>query len=203
VKLLAAAALLCAAPAALALPPDARLEVFGRAPVIQKIDSGFAAVEAEPEGVLRAELLPTQELLLEPRAQGLARVFLFAGRIVRVIEVAVDQMLPPASGAPLPPACVAADKTARIADARCYEAWRERLQHAVASEAPALEFGEAGLRAQLAAAQGELDRAGLKGARVAVSSYGLRLLGLPDEAARRRALRAIWAAVLGPLRIDG
>ncbi len=70
-----------------------------------------------------------------------------------------------------------------------------------AAESPALSFEDAGLMAEIRAAQGELDRAGLK-LRVAVSAFGVRLLGAKDDAERRRGLRAIWPTILGPLRID-
>ncbi len=104
--------------AAQAAPPDARIALSGGKPLLQRFEGEFAAVEVEPPDVVHAELLPTQELLLEPRAPGLARVFLFTARLVRVVEVAVDVPLPPplpAEGAPA--GCTAQDGAARVASA--------------------------------------------------------------------------------------
>ena len=56
------------------------------------------------------------------------------------------------------------------------------------------------LRAEVSGA--ELRRAGLGQVEVAISPYGVRLKGVRDEAERRKALRAIWPAILGPLRLD-
>jgi hypothetical protein len=195
---LAVAAALCGLPA-MALPPDARIALQSAKPRIEKVDAGFTAVEVDAPEVLRAELLPAGELLLEPRKPGLARVFLFAPRIVRVIEVAVDLALPRSEDRPPPPGCAAGEE-ARIASAACYEHWRGRLRHSLG--APPLVFEEAGLFAQLKAAQVELDAAGLN-VKVAVSPFGVRVKGAKDDTERRRALRAIWSALLGPLRIDG
>jgi hypothetical protein len=184
---------------AMALPPDARIGLLGARARIEKVDPAFSAVEVDAPEVLRAELLPAGELLLEPRKPGLVHVFLFAPRIVRVIEVAVDVPLPRSDDRPPPAACAAGDE-ARIASAACYEHWRERLRHAIGP--PSLVFEEAGLLAQVKAAQSALDAAGLK-MQVAVSPFGVRVKGAKDDSERRRALRAVWSALLGPLRIDG
>ena len=194
---LAALALLFAG-AAEAVPPDARLALFGKKPRIDKIDGTFEAVEVEPPGVVRAELLPTHELLLEPQGAGEARVFLFAPRLVRVVEVAIDQPLPPADAPPPLAGCATAEGAARVGSAACYEFWRGRLLHTLAADAPGLSFEEPGLFAELKAAQAELDKAGLK-LRVALSPFGVRLLGEGD---RRRGLRVVWPAMLGTLRLD-
>ena len=194
----AAALLLLLAGAAQAVPPDARLAISGKKSRIEKIPDEFTAVEVEPAGIIHAELLPTHELLLEPRAAGLARVFLFAPRLVRVIEVAVDVPLPRAESSSPPAACATPDGAARVSSPACYQFWRERL---AAAESPGVSFEDAGLMAMLRAAQAELDKAGLK-LRVAVSPFGIRLLDAKDDAERRRGLRAIWPAVLGPLRVD-
>ena len=156
----------------------------------------------EPAGIVAAELLPTEELLIEPRGAGLARVFLFARHLVRVVEVAVDLPLPLPPATPVPAAC-GSDAKARIATADCYALWRARLEHGLASKAPALAFEDEGLFAQARAAQAELARVGLGAMKLVLSPFGVRLAGAKDEAERRLALRAIWPAILGPLRLDG
>jgi hypothetical protein len=187
--------------AAHAVPPDARLGLQGRKPQIEKVDTAFTAVEVDAPDVVRAELLPAGELLLEPRGPGVARVFLFAPRVVRALEVAVDVALPQPEDKPAPAGCAAASE-ARVVSQACYDHWRARLQHLVARDAPALAFEDAGLLAQLKAAQAELQRAGLGSIQIAASPFGVRLKGAQDEQQRRAALRAVWSAVLGPLRLD-
>lgn len=198
---LGAVALLLA-PAGAAIPPDARLGLPSRKPHLEKADLGFVAVEVDAPEVLRAELLPSGELLLEPQGPGVARVFLFAPRIVRVIEVAALVPLQPQGEVPLPPAC-GKPSEARIGSAACYHAWRARLSRTLSSDAPSIAFEDAGLFAQLKAAQAELTRSGLPQIVVAVTPFGVRLKGAKGEAERRRALRAIWSAFLGPLRLEG
>ena len=182
---------------ALALPPDARLELTGKAPRIEKIDDGFTAVEVDDPKVVRAELLPSGELLLEPLAAGEAHVFLFARRLVRVVEVAVGRPL----AAPAPPPaglCALPSVTAQ-----CYAAWRERLRRLPASEAPKLSYELEGLQAEAREAGLLLSAAGLGKLEFARSPFGVKLRGVKDDAERRTALRVVWSAVLGPLRIDG
>ena len=192
---IAATVLSFAAPA-LALPPDARLELSGKAPRIEKIDDGFTAVEVDDPRVVRAELLPSGELLLEPLAAGEAHVFLFAKRLVRVVEVAVGRPL----AAPAPPPggfCALPSLTAQ-----CYAAWRERLRRLPASEAPKLSYELEGMQAEAREAGVLLAAAGLGKVQFARSAFGVKLKGTKDDAERRAALRAVWSAVLGPLRID-
>jgi hypothetical protein len=177
--LIAAAALL------LALPADARLSLHAGAHLIEKIQPGFLAVESE--GPLRAELLPSgNELLLEPQAKGIARAFLFGRHEVRVIEIAIDTPFPEPGP---PPTC------AVIKDAACYAQFR-------AHPTEKLVFELEGLQAEAKAAQEELSRAGLAHIEVRLSPFGVKLKGARDENERRRALRAIWPAILGPLRLD-
>jgi hypothetical protein len=196
----AAALALLFAGAAQAAPPDARLAFTGQKPRIEKIDTGFSAVEVDPPALVRAELLPTGELLLEPRGAGVARVFLFARRLVRVLEVAFDAALPAPSDAVVPAVCGDA-REAKLSTAACYAAWRDKLLHASAAELPALTWELDGLRAQAAAVQAALDAAGIK-LTAQVSAYGLKLKGDAEDPARRKALMAAWPAVIGPLRID-
>ena len=195
------AALLGFAGSATALPPDARLSLSAKKPSIQKADTGFSSVESDGPDVVRAELLPTGELLLEPLGPGVARVFLFAPRLVRVIEVAVDVPLPAAPEASLPPACGTAHE-AKITTAACYAAWRARLSVTLSSDAPSLSFEDQGLHAQLQAVQAELVKVGLPAVQVAVTPFGVRIKGAKDDAERRRALKAAWGALLGPLRLE-
>ena len=195
------AVLLGFAASAQALPPDARLSLQANKPSIQKADSGFVAVESSDPEIVRAELLPTGELLLEPLQPGVARVFLFAARLVRVIEVAVDVPLPAASEAQVPPLCGSATE-ARIASPACYAAWRAKLSATLSADAPAVSFEDAGLHAQLEAAQAELVKVGLPAVQLAVTPFGVRIKGAKDEAERRRALKAAWGALLGPLRLE-
>lgn len=190
------AALLLAASAAGAVPPDARLLLSGPKPRIEKIGPGFIAAEVEPAGVLSAQVLKTDELLLEPKGTGVARVFLFAAHVVRVLEVAIDAPLPQAP--PVPASCLR-DGEARVDSAACYEAWRKRLAHA--DKAPAISFEGDGWMAAARAAQRALDEAGLKHVQAALTGYGVRLRGARDEPERLKALRALWPAVLGPLRL--
>ncbi len=195
-----ALALLLAAPA-LAAPPDARLLLFGKKPHFEKMDQGFLAVLVDAPGVLSAELLPTQELLLDPKGSGVAHVFLFTERLVRVIEVAVDTPLPAPPSEPPPAGCAAQEGTARIPTQACYDHWRAHLLHASVAEAPRIAFEDAGLFAELKAAQAALDQAGLA-LKVALTPFGLRLIGTAEDSERRKALMTVWPAILGPLRID-
>ena len=168
-----------------AIPADARLSLHGGDHRIEKISPGFEAVETE--GPLRAELLPSgDELLLEPTGQGIARAFLFARREVRVVEIFIDTPLPPPAGKPL---------CATVKDAACYAQFRSAPQ-------PKMIFELEGVQAEARAAQEELQKAGLTAVQVALSPWGVKLKGTKDEAEKRRALRAIWPAVLGPLRLD-
>ena len=192
-----AASVLSIAGAALALPPDARLELTGKGPRIEKIDDGFTAVEVDDPKVVRAELLPSGELLLEPLAAGEAHVFLFARRLVRVVEVSVGRPLaqpgPPPTGLCALPHVTPA----------CYPAWRERLRRLPAAEAPKLSYELEALQAEAREAGLLLAAAGLGKIQFARSAWGVRIKGAKDDAERRAALRAVWSAVLGPLRIDG
>ncbi len=168
-----------------AIPADARISLQTGAHRIEKISPGFDAVETE--GPLHAELLPSgDELLLEPSAKGVARAFLFARREVRVVEVFIDTPLPPPGEKP---AC------ATVKDAACYAQFRAAPQ-------PKMIFELEGLQAEAKAAQEELSRAGLPHISVALSPWGVKLKGARGEAEQRRALRTIWPAILGPLRID-
>jgi hypothetical protein len=182
--------------AAAAAPPDARLELELQRPRIERIDGGFTAVESDPPGVVRAELLPSGELLLEPQAAGEARVFLFARRLVRVLEVAVGRPLTPPAPAPSG-ACAKP-----VLTAACYPAWRERLLHLEAGQQPHLSFELEGLQAEARAADQALLRAGLLGVRFSRSPLGIRLRGAQGEEGLQAALRAVYGQVLGPLRLD-
>ena len=173
------AALLVAAPA------DKRLEISAKAPHIERVEPGTLAVETE--GELHAELLPSDEILLEAKQPGVSRVFLFSKRLVRVYEVAVDAPLPPAD----PGGC------APVIDAKSYQACRARI-----GPAERVVFELEGLQAEAKAAQAALEKAQLGHLSVGLTPYGLRLKGARDEAERRRALRAVWPALLGPLRLD-
>ncbi len=171
----------------LAIPAEQRLSLHAGARVIEKVQSGVLAVEAE--GPLRAEMLPSgNEMLLEPQAKGIARVFLFARHEVRVIEIAIDTQFPEAGPAP---------SCAVVKDAACYAQWRA---HFPADKK--LIFELEGLQAEARAAQEELARAGLPHIEVGISPYGVKLKGARDDAEKRKALRAIYPAILGPLRLD-
>lgn len=168
----------------LAVPAEARLSLHAGDHRIEKIDPVDAV---ESEGPLHAELLPSgNELLLEPSAKGVARAFLFTRRQVRVIEIFIDTEPPPPAP---PPTCPT------VKDAACYAQFR-------ASPQPRTVFEIEGVQAEAKAAQEELSKAGLAQIEVALSPWGVKLKGAKDEAERRRALRAIWPAILGPLRLD-
>ncbi len=168
----------------LAIPPDARITLHAGEHHIEKIAPADAV---EAEGPLHAELLPSgNELLLEPSAKGIARAFLFTRRQVRVIEVLIEVEPPP----PAPkPSCET------VKDAACYAQFRAAPQ-------PKMIFELEGLQAEAKAAQEELAKAGLAHIQVALSPWGVKLKGAKDDAEKRRALRAIWPAILGPLRVD-
>ena len=168
----------------LAIPAEARLSLHAGQPRIEKIDP---ADVVETEGPLHAELLPSgNELLLEPSARGVARAFLFTRRQVRVIEIFIDTEPPPPAA---PPTCPV------VKDAACYAQFRRAPQ-------PRMVLELDGVQAEAKAAQEELTKAGLGHLEVALSAWGVKLRGAKDEAERRRALRAIWPAILGPLRFD-
>jgi hypothetical protein len=168
----------------LAVPAELRLSLHAGEKRIEKIDPALAV---ESEGPLRAELLPSgNELLIEAEAKGVGRAFLFERRRLRVIEVFVD-VTPPE--APPPPAC------ASVKDAPCYAQFRAAPQ-------PRMTFELEGLQAEARAAQEELTKAGLPKIEVAISPWGVKVRGAKEEAEKRRALRAIWPAILGPLRLD-
>lgn len=169
----------------LAVPAEARLTLTAGARHIEKIVDGVAAVESE--GPLRAELLPSgNELLLETAQPGLARVFLFLHREVRVLEVAIDVPFPPPGPAPT---------CAVVKDAACYAQFRAAPREKVI-------FALGGMQAEARAAQELLDQAGLTRVQVALSPFGVQLRGCADEAQKRLALRTIWPAILGRLRLD-
>ena len=162
---------------ALAGPGDKRLSLQPGQRRIREDRSGAEAVAG-------AELLPSgNEVLIEK--PGL--VFVFYRRDVQVFEVA-DRFTP---RAPKPTGCPV------IRDASCYEKWR-----AAAEPNNKLVFELEGLQAEARAAQKELDSAGLTHVKLALSGAGVKLEGARDEQERRRALQAIWPAILGPLRFE-
>ena len=169
-----------------ATPADRRLELKVGTPLIERVEPGTLFVETDGPG-LHAELLASGELLLEARKPGLSRVFLFSKRLVRVYLVAVGVPLPPEG----PGGC------APVVDAKSYDACRARI-----GPGEKVVFEPEGLQAQAKAAQVELDRALLPQVSAGFTPYGLRLKGARDEPERRRALRAIWPLLLGPLRLD-
>ncbi len=169
----------------LAMPADKRLQLSVKAPLIERVDPGTLFIETE--GDVHAELLPSDEILLEAKKPGVSRVFLFSKFLVRVYEVAVEVPLP-ALG---PGGC------APVIDAKTYEACR-----ACIGPGEKVVFELEGLQAVARAAQVELSKASLAHLSVGFSPYGLRLKGARDEAERRRALRAVWPALLGPVRLD-
>jgi hypothetical protein len=179
-----------------AAPPDARLALEPGAPRIEKLPDGFDFVLVDSPSVLQAELLPTGELLLDPKSPGEARVFLFSRRLVRVLEVAVGRPLP----APDPPPTGACAKP-RI-DRTCHGPWARHLLHASASDTPLLAFEVEGLQEQAKAAKALLVSARLEKLDVAFSPFGVRIKGARDPAEKRRALLVIWPVVLGQLRLD-
>lgn len=169
----------------LAVPADLRLSLHAGEHRIAQID--WRAESVETEGPLRAELLPSgNEILLEPLGKGVARAFVFTRREVRVIEAFVDTPLPPPGERP---ACET------VKDAACYAQFRVAPQ-------PHMVFELEGLQAEAKAAQSELARAGLAHIEVAISPWGVKLKGAKDAAEKRRALKVIWPAILGPLRLD-
>ena len=169
----------------LAIPADLRLSLHSGEHRIERID--WLAEAIETEGPLHAELLPSgNEVLLEPSAKGVARAFVFTRREVRVIETFTDQPQPPPGEKP---------SCAVVKDAACYAQFRAAPQ-------PRMVFEMEGLQAEARAAQDELARAGLKNIEVAISPWGVKLKGARDAAEKRRALKAIWPAILGPLRLD-
>jgi hypothetical protein len=126
------------------------------------------------------------ELLLEPSGKGVAHAFLFTHREVRAIEIFIDTPQPPPAEKPL---------CATVKDAACYAQFRAAPQ-------PKMVFELDGLQAEAKAAQEELARAGLQTIEVAISPWGVKVKGAKDVAEKRRALRTIWPAILGPLRLD-
>jgi hypothetical protein len=179
-----------------AAPPDARLALELAKPRIERIDAGFTQVESDDERIVHAELLPSGELLLEPKAAGVTRVFLFTDRLVRALEVAAGVPLPPIDPAPLAPCAKP------LITAACYPAWRDTLQHLAAQDAPKLELELDGEQEQVKAAQAALAQAGMGQVQLAFSPFGVKLKGAKDAAEEHRALRAIWPWMLGPLRLD-
>ena len=192
----ALALLLCPWSAARAVPPDARLALQLKQPRIEKLGPEFTVVEVDDPKVLRAELLPSGELLLEPVGPGVAHAFLFARRLVRVVEVAVDKPLP--APAPAPTGLCAAP----VIMEKCYPLWRERLSHLAATDAPQVSYELEGMQQEAKVAGALLAAAGLGHVQFSRSALGVRLRGTKDAAEKRAALRAVYRAVLGPLRFE-
>ncbi len=195
-SLLLALGVLLFSSGAQAAPPDLRLALAAGAPRIERIDPSFTAVETDDPAVIHGELLPSAELLLEPKGKGTAHVFLFAERLVRVIEVAVAVELPPSEPPPAPPC-----EKPRIKPA-CVAAWRARLLHLDARDAPPLELELEAMQEEVKQAQAALEKAGLGKLQLSASPFGVKLKGAADAAEERRGLEAIWPWMLGPLRID-
>ena len=168
----------------LAIPAETRLSLHAGEQRIVKIG---AAEAVESEGPLRAELLPSgNELLLEAKAAGVGRAFVFEKRRVVVTEVFIDT---PQPGEPGKPSCPT------VKDAACYAQFRAAPQ-------PKMTFELEGLQAEARAAQEELAKAGLPQIEVGISPWGVKLKNIKDINEKRKALRAIWPAILGPLRVD-
>jgi hypothetical protein len=123
-------------------------------------------------------------------------VFLFARRLVRVVEAAVEVQLP--APAPAPAGLCALP----VITEKCYPAWRERLSHLAAAEAPQVSYELEGMQQEAKAAGALLAAAGLGHVGFARSALGVRLKGAKDAAEKRAALRAVYGAVLGPLRFE-
>lgn len=143
------------------------------------------AIAVDCDGPVHAELLPSgNEVLIEATGRGIGHVFLFDRHEVRVIEVAVETAVETGPA----PAC------ATVKNAACYEQFRKHPM-------PHMVFELEGLQAEAKAAQKLLDDAKLP-ITVAISPWGVKLKGAKDEAQKRKALMAIWPAILGPLRLD-
>jgi hypothetical protein len=186
------------ATAARAAPPDARLAIELGAPKIERIDPSFTVVESDDETVVRAELLPSGELLLEPKHRGTTRVFLFAPRLVRVIEISIGEPLPAIDPAPALPCAKP------LINVACYPAWRTHLQHLLASDAPPLELEIEALQEELKQATAALGKAGLN-LSLAINAFGIKIKSgkeVAEPGLERRALRTIWPFILGPMRLD-
>ena len=84
----------------------------------------------------------------------------------------------------------------------CYSVWRERLAHLAAADAPQLSYELEGLQEEAKAAGGLLAAAGLGHVQLSRSAFGVRLKGRKDAAEKRAALRAVYGALLGPLRFE-
>jgi hypothetical protein len=181
---------------ALGAPPDLRMILTSQKPRIEKIDPEFTLADSDDANVVHAEILPSGELLLEPKNAGTAHVFIYASRLVRVLEVAFDAALPAADPKP-PKTC----ETKRIA-AACYMPWRAYLQHVPTGEVPPIDLEVETIQAELTAAQAALGKAGMNSVQLRFSSFGVKLKGAKDEREERRAMQIIWPWLLGPLRID-
>ena len=199
-------------------------------PPFGEVSTASAAL-VDDANVASAELLPSGEVLIEARTPGLAQVFIFGKREVEVVRVvvlprpaapegtrpALDRSASPAGGLPRAgatdqqrAACLARSLPGapiQIPTPACYAVQVERLTRQEAVEAPPAAmprfvFDLEGLQAEAKAAQALLDQAGLSQVRVALSPFGVKLSGAKDDEEKRRALIALYPAVLGPLRLD-
>lgn len=188
---------LCALPSrAQAAPPDERLALTSNTPKILKLPAEYDLALSDTPAVARTELLPTGELLIEPVSKGEAHVFVFQRRLVRVYELAVDQPLAPADPAP-EGAC-----QKPVIDKPCAAPWMKHLQHLTTAELPKFHSEIEGLQELAKMAQALLTKARLGHISIAISPYGLRIKDAKDDDERRRAIMAVYPAVLGPLRLD-
>jgi hypothetical protein len=212
-----------------AVPPDEVRALEAGASLIQKPPFGevaqASAVEVDATGIVSAELLPAGEVLIEARAEGVARVFVFGKRAVRVLQVSVVERGPAQRTSPPPPrnlptdvapplgikaaTCAAAPSSSQgalvaVADDACFRALAAPADDLASGPVamPQYRFELEGMQAQAQAAQALLGKAGLGRVRVSFSPFGVKLEGAVDAAEKRRAIVAIYPAVLGPLRVD-
>ena len=213
---------LCALPLAVALPAaavPANQAIELKAAGVRFEKAPFGEVSAASEvlvddaSVVTAQLQRSGEVLIEAKKSGSAQVFIFGKREVQVVRVVVLPRPAENLGAP-PPAGVTEKERAAclaeatpeapilIASAACYAVQRERLAVMSDSNLPRLVFELEGLQAEAKAAQALLDKAGLAQVQIGLSPFGIKLTGAKDEEEKRRALVALYPAVLGPLRLD-
>ncbi len=211
-RLLLAAALSLGAGTAAAAPADRRIELAPGETRIERFGAP-AHLYVDRLDIVRAELLPSEEVLLETLGTGTATLFFHGDGWLRVWRIYVGTAPDPAARAAalaaVQKACSGARLSEppfqiRITDRICHEKTVALGAHALVEEIE-LTFDAAGLRAQIEAQEGAI-----RAVHPELASLRLFYLGgtlgiegtVPTTADLEAVVRAAWSKSAGRLLLD-
>ena len=211
-RLAVTAALMLAASHAAAAPADRRIELAPGETRIERLGAP-AHIYVDRLDIVRAEMLPSEEVLLETLGTGIATVFFHGDGWVRAWRIysgtSPDPQARQAALAEVERACPDAELSAppfrvRITDPNCHEKIVALGEHIVADELE-LTFDAAGLRAQIKAQEKAIHRARPDQGPLRLFYLGGTLgiegtLQTPEDV--EAVVRAAWSKSAGRLLLD-